>query len=95
MATTYTLDADYLDGFRRSWPAHGLPDNLAKITVEIDDDGVSDITTWDDQGRYLDSHPFDEPAMAAIVAVHLARTRSKRKTGDNGPPEMLKLAIED
>jgi hypothetical protein len=67
----YQIDRDQLDTFRRSWPCHGLPDELDTIAFEYDVRGeeicdLIDIEARDEDGKLMDSSEFDGPALQAL-----------------------------
>lgn len=67
MSEWRTLRYDALDKFKRSWPCHGLPDELHSISFEFAGNGaLIDIEAFDDTGKPLDSAEFDGPALLAL-----------------------------
>lgn len=61
------LDRYHINAFKRSWPCHGLPDDLAELAFEFDPNGdLVDIEAKDCQGKPLDTHDFDGPALLAL-----------------------------
>jgi hypothetical protein len=63
-----TLRFDAIEAFKRSWPCHGLPDNLHSISAEFAGNGdLVDIEAYGEDGALLDSAEFDGPALLALV----------------------------
>jgi len=62
-----TLRYDALDKFRRSWPCHGLPDELHSISFQFAANGdIVDIEAHSEDGKPMDSAEFDGPALLAL-----------------------------
>lgn len=67
--TWRTLRYDAIETFKRSWPCHGLPDNLHSISFEFASNGdLVDIEAYADDGTRLDSAEFDGPALLALCS---------------------------
>lgn len=69
--TWRTLRWDFIDEFKKSWPCHGLPDNLHSISCcevvgELYPTGV-EIEAFDESGKLMDTDTFDGPALVALV----------------------------
>lgn len=63
-----TIDSTLLEAFKRTWPCHGLPDDLHAIAFEFDARGeLVDIDARTETGGYLDSSDFDTPALVALA----------------------------
>jgi hypothetical protein len=63
-----TLRYDSIETFKRSWPCHGLPDNLHSISCEFATNGdLLDIECYDDAGKWMDSGTFDGSALLALM----------------------------
>jgi hypothetical protein len=74
--TWYTLRCDAIDAFKRSWPCHGLPDDLHSLSAEFASNGdLVDLEAYDESGKRLDTHDFDGPALLTLVS-------DARKLGD-------------
>lgn len=70
--TWHTVDYDFISDFKRSWPAHGLPDELDTLRAETDSRGdLVDIEALgenaDGEPIVFDTHEFDGSALAALV----------------------------
>lgn len=64
----FTLRYDSIEAFKRSWPCHGLPDNLHSVSAEFATNGdLIDLEAYDDNEKLLDTHDFDGPALKALV----------------------------
>ncbi len=62
------IGAADLIAFKRSWPCHGLPDNLLVVKFQFAPNGdLVDIEAVGDAGELLDSSEFDGPAMVALA----------------------------
>lgn len=67
--TWRTLRYDSIEKFKRSWPCHGLPDNLHSISAEFASNGdLVDLECYNDDGALMDSHDCDGPALVALIA---------------------------
>ena len=65
----FTLRWDAIETFKRSWPCHGLPDDLHSISAEIAPNGdLVDLEAYDSNGKRLDTADFDGPALVALIA---------------------------
>ncbi|MER9680809.1 hypothetical protein NKJ23_15955 [Mesorhizobium sp. M0184] len=65
--TWHTFNRADLDAFKSTWPCHGLPDSLNRLTFEFGSNGdLVDIEAKARNGRRLDSAEFDGPAMVAL-----------------------------
>lgn len=62
-----TLRWDFIDEFKKSWPCHGLPDNLHSISCRESNGDLVDIEAYGEAGELLDSGTFDGPALTALV----------------------------
>ena len=66
-----TLRYDQISLFKRSWPCHGLPDELDRIVVETDGIGdVVDIEAYvhkDGEEHPVEWREFDGAAFSALV----------------------------
>jgi len=63
-----TLRYDAIEAFKHSWPCHGLPDNLHSLSCDFASNGdLVDIEAYDSDGRLLDTHDFDGPALLALT----------------------------
>lgn len=80
--TWFTLRRESIDAFKRSWPAHGLPDDLESISAEIDCfENLIDLEAYDENEKQIDTAAFDGPALVALVADCIGKgdvTRSAR-----------------
>lgn len=71
-----TLRYDAIEAFKRSWPCHGLPDNLHSLSCEFASNGdLVDLEAYDEEQHLLDTHAFDGPALLAL-------TQDCQKSGD-------------
>lgn len=67
--TTHTFNRAALDAFKATWPCHGLPDSLNRLTFEFGSNGdLVDIEAKARNGRTMDSAAFDGPAMVALAS---------------------------
>lgn len=67
MFETRTIEHTELDAFKRSWPCHGLPDELFQLWFTYDTRGdLVDISAINEIGDELDPREFDGPALAAL-----------------------------
>lgn len=66
----YRIGPEAIEAFCRSWPCHGLPDNLDALEVEFASNGdLVDLEAFNEfDGWTLDTHDFDGPALAALVS---------------------------
>lgn len=64
----HTVGTDHIEQFKRSWPCHGLPDQLAKLACEFASNGdLVDLVASTAEGYTLDTRAFDGPALLALV----------------------------
>lgn len=62
------LGREYIDEFKAHWPCHGLPSELSSLMADFDSNGdLIDLAAFADDGRLLDTHDFDGPALVALV----------------------------
>jgi hypothetical protein len=63
-----TLNENFIYDFKKSWPCHGLPDDMVSISCEFASNGdLIDFEVKDSQGNTLDSQDFDGPALLALT----------------------------
>ena len=63
-----TIRYDAIEAFKRSWPCHGLPENLHSLSCEFGLNGdLVDIEAYSDESALLDTHDFDGEALVALV----------------------------
>lgn len=68
MSKVHTFKRDDIEAFKAQWPCNGFPDSLASIRFEFADNGdLVDIVAKSRNGRPLDTHAFDGPALAALA----------------------------
>lgn len=67
--TWRTLRWDFIDEFKKSWPCHGLPDNLHSISCKCGEftGHVVHVCPYDEDGKLMDIEAFDGPALVALV----------------------------
>lgn len=68
----HTIRYDGIDAFKKTWPAHGLPDDLHSLSVETDANGdVVDIEAYKDHedgsSEQIEWRDFDGQAFKALV----------------------------
>ncbi|QXV73543.1 hypothetical protein [Rhizobium phage RHph_X2_30] len=67
MSKSVTLNRQQIDAFKAQWPCHGLPDNLHSIMFEFASNGdLVDMEAKARNGRILDTHDFNGPALVAL-----------------------------
>lgn len=68
--TRYSISPDAIEAFCRTWPAHGLPDNLDRLEVEFAANGdLVELEAFDEfEGCTLDTADFDGPALLALAS---------------------------
>lgn len=61
------LRREEIDAFKATWPCHGLPDTLNVLAFTYSDNGdLVDVHARSRNGRPLDTHTFDGPALVAL-----------------------------
>lgn len=63
-----TLNREAIDAFKRSWPCHGLPDNLDLLVACFAPNGdLVDYEASDEDDRRLDLSEYDGGALVALI----------------------------
>ena len=65
-----TIEKSAIDRFCKSWPCHGLPENLDLIVFATNDGNLIDLELCDAQENVITSTDYDgSGAMAALLAA--------------------------